>query len=98
MLKILGVVALLCALPVTVLAQSNPGCKVACGEFGDEQSCRRCISQKLWKQGSPGAIVPQEYGAPKGNAFENWQSRQEHEQLERSQRDYRLNCIDSGEC
>jgi hypothetical protein len=98
MIRILLAATLLLAVPVATHAQSNTGCRVACGEFGDEQSCRRCISQKLWKQGSPSAKPPQEYGAPKGNVFENWQSQQEQEQLQRSQRDYRLNCIDSGEC
>jgi hypothetical protein len=98
MTKVLLAAILLLSLSCPVLAQTNTGCRAACGEFGDEQSCRRCINQELWKQGSPGAKLPQDYGAPKGNVFESWQNQQEQQQLERSQRDYRLNCIDSGEC
>jgi hypothetical protein len=92
----LAIAAALAAGPAA--AQTGDGCQRACGAFGDEPSCRRCIGEKLWKKGGAGQGPVVLDTPPAGVGVDKWLEDRGNEELDRSRRDYRANCIATGEC
>ena len=94
----LAAAALLLLFTPAAFAQAPGGCQSACGDFGDEHSCRQCLSLKKMDQNSPAGNTLPSRRPSRGVGQEQWQEERAQEDLMRSERTYRQFCVDTASC
>ncbi len=96
--RVLFTTLALLALPYPAQAQVADGCAKACGRFGDEQQCRRCLGDKALRNSTPPGGMLLDTSRVPGTGFEKWQEQRNQEELMNSRKEFRDTCIETGTC